>query len=310
MSLGEILVSTEDMKDKKDPKIVPFKKYFEAVERTGMIKWIKENIEKRSDKTIVVKVYDIAKEMGHDFELSNPMTIYGGLKYVLFQSDIVLGLGFHKEGDRVLIMKEKKPGDKLPLSYKRIEYREERKVKRNEKYSEELNAKYELVLKEKDEVKKERAEIRKEKDSIYEEFLREKNVLEDEFRKERKSLQETIKRLRDELGRKREKRNCIVEIFKINWKTLEWKLIRQKMAKTEDTLLSVVREFTSKSPEERFRIEVTEITGNFETGEGENTGEYIGIEKIEKIGEQPVIEIQEKLDEVSGKKIEELTVEK
>lgn len=323
MSLGEMLVSTEDMKGEKDSKIIPFRKYFEAVERAGMIKWLKDNIEKRPDKTIIAKVSDVAKDMGHDFEMSNPVTIYNGLKYVLFQNDIVVSLGFHKDGDRVFIMKEKKPGDKLPLSYKRVEDRVVRKAKRDEKYSVELNAKYEQILKEKDEVKKERLEIRKEKDSIYEEFLRERNNLEDEFRKERKSLQETIKKLKEELGKKREKRNCIVEVFKINWKTLEWKLIRQKMAKTEDTLLSMVREFTSKSPEERFRIEVTEING-IVTGEGEKTEEEIDIEnaenaknvknaentenignignigniekveKVEKVGEQAVIEIPEK----------------
>jgi len=291
MSLDEILVSADEMKGKKDPKIMPFRKYFEAVERAGMIKWIKENIEIRSDRTVVAKVSDVAKEMGPTFEMSHFTTIYTGLKYVLFQDDIMLGLGFHRDGDRVFIMKEKKPGDKLPSSYKRIEERAIRKAKRDEKYSEEIKAKYEQILKEKDEVKKEKLEIRRERDSIYEEFLREKNSMEDEFRKERKSMQETIKRLRDELGRRREKGNYVIEAFKINWKTLEWKLVRQKMVKTEDTLLNTIKEFASTSPEERFRIEVTKINDIPETGEGESPGEG---NSAEKNGEQTVIEIPER----------------
>jgi len=304
MSLDDILVSAEEMKGKKDPKIMPFRKYFDAVERTGMMKWIKESIEKRPDRTVVAKISDVAKEMGPAFEISHFTTIYTGLKYVLFQDDIMLGLGFHRDGDRVFIMKEKKQGDKLPSSYKRIEERAIRKAKRDEKYSEEIKVKYAQILKEKDEVKKEKMEIRKERDSIYEEFLREKNSMEDEFRKERKVMQETIKRLRDELGRRREKGNYIVEIFKIDWKNLEWKKVRQKMVKTDDTLFSTIKEFSSKSPEERFRIEVTEIDEIPEIVEGESSGEE---DKIEKNGEQTVIEIPERPSpESPDKKLEKL----
>lgn len=304
MSLDDILVSADEMKGKKDPKIMPFRKYFEVVERAGMIKWIKESIESRPDRTVVAKVSDVAKEMGPTFEMSHFTTVYTGLKYVLFQDDVILGLGFHRDGDRVFIMKEKKPGDKLPSSYKRIEERAIRKAKRDEKYSEELKDKYEQIIKEKDEVKKEKMEIRRERDSIYEEFLREKNSMEDEFRKERKSMQETIKRLRDELGKRREKGNYIVEVYKIDWKNLEWKKIRQKMVKTEDTLLNTIKEFASTSPEERFRIEVTKISDIPDTGEGEISGEE---NKIEKNGDQTVIEMPERSSpELPDKKLEEL----
>lgn len=295
MALDSILVSVDDMRDKKDPKIVPFKKYFEAVDKIGMIKWIKENIEKRYDRIVVAKISDVAKEMGPTFEISHFTTLYSGLKYVLFQNGIVLGLGVHKDGDRVFIMREKTLEDKLPSSYRHIEDRAIRKAKRDEKCSEDIRAKYDQILKEKDDIKKERMEIRKERDSIYEEILREKNSMEDGFRKERKSLQETIKRLRDESGRRKEKRNYIIEVFKINWKTLEWKLIRQKMAKTEDTLLNAIREFVSTSPEQRFRIEVTDVTGTTEIGVEEGEGEENNTEKFD---DQSVIEMPEKRTDV------------
>jgi len=279
MSLEDIIVSPDEMKTKKDAKVMPFQKYFDAVERIGMIKWIKETMQKRPDKMIIVKVSDVSKEMGPSFEASHFTTLYTGLKYVLFQNGITLALALHKDGERVFIMKEKKPGDELPLSYRRIEERAARKEKR-EKYFEELRVKYEKE-------KMEKMEIKKEKDSIYEEFIREKDRMEDEFRRERKAMQETIRKLREEIGKRKEKRNYIVEVFKMNWKTLEWKLIRQKMIKTEDTLLDTIREFSSKSPDERFRIEVTEV---IDIGEEERKGER----------EIEVIEIPEKQENVEN----------
>ncbi len=76
--------------------------------------FLKENIAGSKDGSIRVKVEDLAKTMGMSGK--HETSIYWGLKYVLFAEDIVVTTGQTKDNEPVLIMREKREGDQLPVS--------------------------------------------------------------------------------------------------------------------------------------------------------------------------------------------------
>lgn len=78
------------------------------------VAFLKENIAGSKDRSIRVKVDDLAKSMGMTGK--HETSIYWGLKYVLFGEGIVVTTGQTKDGDAVLLMREKTDGDKLPDS--------------------------------------------------------------------------------------------------------------------------------------------------------------------------------------------------
>lgn len=228
------IVDADDVKEKSDQKAMPFKKYFDVVERIGLAKWIKENIEHRADRTIIAKVSDIAKEMGPEFENYGYSTIYHALRYVLFQYGIMTSLKLHSDGSNVLVMKEKRPRDKLPQSYKHLE---ERVVKKEDN---------------------EEGDVRLPKPKL------QQVISNDIYAEEKRSMRQEIEELKNELKEARErldrkeKKTYMVEVFRINWKTLEWKMIKGKVVKTENGLFNTIKEYAS-TPEVRYRIEITPV---------------------------------------------------
>lgn len=68
------------------------------------------------DGTIRIKIDDIAKDLGNDFVDKDPGTIYWGLKYVLFQEGIVVGMATHRSGEKMLTMRYANKSDILPPS--------------------------------------------------------------------------------------------------------------------------------------------------------------------------------------------------
>ena len=86
-------------------------KYTTAIEKH--LDWIKKSIESSKDGTIRMKIVDIAKEKGPEFAHRNPMVIYRNLKTILFDKNIIIELGTHKDGDRLLIMSLATKIDKL-----------------------------------------------------------------------------------------------------------------------------------------------------------------------------------------------------
>lgn len=87
-------------------------KYAEAIK--SHIDWIREKIEESKDGHIRAKAKDIAKEMGQDFVGRDERSIYNGLRYVLFNEGIVVELGTHTDGDKLLIMRLATEEDRLP----------------------------------------------------------------------------------------------------------------------------------------------------------------------------------------------------
>ncbi len=78
------------------------------------IAFLKEGIAGSKDGQIRVKTADLSKAMG--MAGKHETSIYWGLKYTLFGEGIVVTTGQTKDGEPVLIMREKKEGETLPSS--------------------------------------------------------------------------------------------------------------------------------------------------------------------------------------------------
>lgn len=91
-----------------------YAKYAEAI--SPLLGWIRENIEKSLDGKIRVRIKDISKEMGPEFEKKSDTAIYWGLKYVLFQDGLVVETGSSIAREKLLIIRKGTPEDKLPPS--------------------------------------------------------------------------------------------------------------------------------------------------------------------------------------------------
>ena len=99
----------------------PYKMYDAAIH--PFIPDILKSVESSKDGMIRVRLLDIARKMGEKFIDKKPVTIYSGLKYALFDHNIVVEMGSLKEVDpitngniKILKMRMKNPDDKLPPS--------------------------------------------------------------------------------------------------------------------------------------------------------------------------------------------------
>lgn len=92
-------------------------KYARAISK--LTPWLYEHINQSPDKKIIVKIRDIAKEMGSEFEKKSDSAIYWGVKYVLFHEGIVVDIGTSKKDERMLVMRIRNEEDQLPPSLKK-----------------------------------------------------------------------------------------------------------------------------------------------------------------------------------------------
>ena len=99
----------------------PYKMYDVAIH--PFIPDILKSIEGSNDGMIRVRLLDIAKKMGEKFVDKKPVTVYTGLKYTLFDHNIVVEMGSLKDADpvtkeniKILKMRMKNPDDTLPPS--------------------------------------------------------------------------------------------------------------------------------------------------------------------------------------------------
>ena len=89
-----------------------YAKYDTSVE--ALMPWIKESLAGTKDGLIRVRVEDIGKNMG--LTGRHETSVYWGLKFVLFQRGYVVTTGKSKADEPLLLIREKKEGDKLPDS--------------------------------------------------------------------------------------------------------------------------------------------------------------------------------------------------
>lgn len=93
-----------------------FKLYTDALNRQtngiSLLDWIKEEILKSPDKTIRIKIADIKRFLGSEFEKKDDRTIYDGLKFALttsrpfWEKEAYIGVTTGKtiEKDKLIIM--------------------------------------------------------------------------------------------------------------------------------------------------------------------------------------------------------------
>lgn len=96
--------------------------YLRAVDES-LITWIFENIDASPTGKLLIKVVDMAKQLGPEFEQLKETSIFWGLKFALWHHGISCSTTTHKEINPVtrkhymiIIMRRSKAGDKLPDS--------------------------------------------------------------------------------------------------------------------------------------------------------------------------------------------------
>lgn len=89
-------------------------KYVKAIQ--PYVQWIKDSIEHSKDDTIRMKIKDLAKELGKEFDKLQDTSIYWGLKYALFAEGIVVDQTTHKDNSKILVMRLANEEDTLPPS--------------------------------------------------------------------------------------------------------------------------------------------------------------------------------------------------
>ncbi len=89
-----------------------YSKYKNAI--APHVSFLRDGIAAAKDGNIRVRVTDLAKAMGMIGK--HETSIYWGLKYVLFGEGLVVTTGQTKDNEPVLIIRERKEGDKLPDS--------------------------------------------------------------------------------------------------------------------------------------------------------------------------------------------------
>jgi len=84
-------------------------KYAQAI--GSEVQWIKSN-----DGKIRIKIRELAKSMGPEFEKKQNKAIYWGTRFVLFHEGIVVGPGKNKNNEELLVMRMATSEDILPKS--------------------------------------------------------------------------------------------------------------------------------------------------------------------------------------------------
>ncbi len=88
-----------------------YHKYCKALEK--IISTLKKDIDNSSDMRLHIKVKDLAKKMGPEFEKLQPKTLYWAVKPCLFDEDVVVDTGRIDREDSI-ILRRRNSQDNLP----------------------------------------------------------------------------------------------------------------------------------------------------------------------------------------------------
>lgn len=109
------LVSVDEVQTGKGKtKGEKYIKYAQAV--APHVAWLKDQIKDSVDGKIRIKIKEIAKVLGPDFEKKSDTAIYWGLKFVLFHEGIVVDSGTALDKSRLIVLREATDTDVLPPS--------------------------------------------------------------------------------------------------------------------------------------------------------------------------------------------------
>lgn len=108
------IIDPSDIVMRRETKGLKYGKYVQAM--ASEIQWIKAAIASSSDGKIRIKIRDIAKSMGPEFEKKQNKAIYWGTRFILFLEGIVVGPGKDKANEELLIMRMATSEDVLPRS--------------------------------------------------------------------------------------------------------------------------------------------------------------------------------------------------
>ncbi len=120
------LVSVEDVQKGRVGKTKGEKygKYAQAI--APQVEWFKDMINqapcpKEGDvKSIRMKIKDVTRVMGPEFERKSDKAMYWALKFVLFHEGIVVITGKAKDGSPLLVMRFANEKDELPPSLRKV----------------------------------------------------------------------------------------------------------------------------------------------------------------------------------------------
>lgn len=91
-----------------------YTKYCDALQK--IVPRIDKDISRSPNKEVIIKVKDLTKKMGKEFEKLHPTSIYWGVKYNMFQEGIIVSTKKTKEGELALVMRHKTEIDLLPAT--------------------------------------------------------------------------------------------------------------------------------------------------------------------------------------------------
>ena len=108
------IIEPSEVITRNETKGRKYGKYAQAI--GPEIGWIKDTITKSNDGKIRIKIRDIAKSMGPEFEKKKNKAIYWGARFVLFHEGIVVAPGKDKADEELLVMRMATSEDVLPRS--------------------------------------------------------------------------------------------------------------------------------------------------------------------------------------------------
>lgn len=123
VSIANIKENKEVSPEKGGVKKKRYGKYAQAI--SDHIGWIKERITNSQDGIVTIKIRELAKKMGPEFEKKDVTSVYWALKYILFYEGFVVDMGTQEEGEKVLKIRIRKSEDKLPPSLEKLDNKED-----------------------------------------------------------------------------------------------------------------------------------------------------------------------------------------
>lgn len=108
------IVDSSDVVARGETKGHKYGKYAQAI--GSEIQWLKDSIKKSEDGKIRIKIRDLAKSMGPEFEKKKDKAIYWGTRFVLFHEGIVITPAKDANNKELLVMRMATSEDMLPQS--------------------------------------------------------------------------------------------------------------------------------------------------------------------------------------------------